>query len=311
MTNETIGFVGLGTMGRPMAACIAEAGFPLVVHDVDESAIAAVTGAMDARAAQSPKAVAEACEVVIAMVPDGEIVRAAALGSDGLADGFANGGILIDMSSSAPTGTVALAKELAARGIDMIDAPVSGGRAKAVDGTLTLMVGGEDVVIDRCRPVLEAMSANIFQTGAVGSGHATKAINNLLNAMGQLAASEALLVGERFGLDPQNLLDVVNASTGMNHATLHKMSRFVLSGKFDSGFALDLMLKDVDIALGLARETGSPVPYAELCRTIWAEARENLGPGLDQTDIARWVKKRADSGPEDFGPNDAGPEDGA
>lgn len=293
--GDTIGFVGLGTMGRPMAACVAKAGFPLIIYDVNDTAAAAVAGEMDAHVAATPKAVAEACRIVITMVPGGEDVRAAALGPDGLAEGFADGSVLIDMSSSAPTGTVALAEELAARGIDMIDAPVSGGRAKAVDGTLTLMVGGEDAVIDRCLSVLEAMSANIFRTGAVGSGHATKALNNLLNAMGQLAASEALLIGERFGLDPQNLLDVVNASTGMNHATLHKMSRFVLSGAFDSGFALDLMVKDVDIALGLARETGSPVPYAELCRAVWAEARENLGPGLDQTDIARWVKKRAES----------------
>lgn len=295
MAVDTIGFIGLGTMGRPMAACIARGGFPLIVYDVNEATVAAVADALGASGADSPKQVAEACRTVITMVPSGKDVRTVALGPDGLAGGFAPDSVLIDMSSSAPSGTVELAKELASRGIEMIDAPVSGGRAKAVDGTLTLMVGGDEAVIDRCRPVLESMSENIFHTGTVGSGHATKALNNLLNAMGQLAASEALLIGERFGLDPQTLLDTVNASTGMNHATLHKMSQFVLSGRFDSDFALDLMLKDVDIALGLARETGTPVPYAELCRTIWAEAREKLGPGLDQTDIARWVRKRADT----------------
>lgn len=276
-----------------MAACIARAGFPLIVYDVNEAAVAAVADALGARGAASPKHVAESCRRVITMVPSGQDVRTVALGEDGLADGFAPDSVLIDMSSSAPSGTVELAKELASRGIKTIDAPASGGRAKAVDGTLTLMVGGDGAVIDRCLPVLDSMSANIFRTGAVGSGHATKALNNLLNAMGQLAASEALLIGERFGLDPQTLLDTVNASTGMNHATLHKMSQFVLSGRFDSGFALDLMLKDVDIALGMARETSSPVPYAELCRAIWVEARAHLGEGLDQTDIARWVKKRA------------------
>lgn len=293
MSAATVGFVGLGTMGAPMAACAARVGFALVVHDVDRAALDRVASDTGARVANSASEVAGAADMVVAMLPTGADVREAALDENGLADGFGGNGVLIDMSSSGPVGTVALAAELAARGIAMIDAPVSGGRAKAVDGTLTIMAGGDGAAVDRCLPVLEAVGERIFRTGAIGSGHAAKALNNLLNAAGQLAAAEALSIGARFGLDPDTLLDVINVSSGMNQATMYKVRQFVLSRAFDSDFAMDLMLKDVTIALDLARETGTPAPFSERCRALWSEARDALGPGRDQTEIARWVETRA------------------
>ncbi len=292
MAAETIGFIGVGTMGQPMARCLDAAGFALVVNDIAQATAEAFAAEIGATVAPTPKDVAEAAGVVVTMLPSGADVRAVALGADGLADGF-TGGVLIDMSSSEPSATQALAHELAGRGIDMIDAPVSGGRAKAHDGTLTLIVGGDDAVIDRCQPVLEAMDEAIFRTGGIGSGHAIKALNNLLNAIGLLAGAEALLIAKRFGLDLDVVVDVINASTGMNHATRNKFKQRVFSRSFDSGFALDFMVKDLDIALGLARETRTPVPFAAQAREIWAAAGLNLGPGQDHTDLVRWLEQSA------------------
>ena len=184
MQHLRVGFVGIGTMGRPMANQIAQAEFPLCLFDIDAAASPAVAAETGATIGSSPKAVAEASDVVITMLPGGRDVHAVTLGQDGLVEGFGPDAVLIDMSSSEPSGTAALSGELVSRGVAMIDAPVSGGQAKALDGTLTLMVGGDDDVIDRCMPVLEAMGDRIFRTGAVGSGHAIKAINNLLNAAG-------------------------------------------------------------------------------------------------------------------------------
>jgi len=291
-----VGFVGIGTMGRPMAACIAKAGLELHVLDIDPSVAAAYADEVGATAHETPAKLAKICDIVVTMVPTGADVRTVALGKDGLADGFGdNGGILIDMSSSEPSGTEALAADLAKRKVAMIDAPVSGGRAKAVAGTLTLIVGGDGAVIDQCQPVLEAMGEHIFRTGRVGSGHAIKAINNLMNAAGLLVGGEALLIGKRFGLDPSIIVDVINASTGMNHATVNKFKQRVFSRSFDSGFSLDLMIKDLDIALGLARETNTPVPYAAHCREIWAAARLNLEDGRDHTEIIRWLEQTSDA----------------
>ncbi|HEX4798453.1 MAG TPA: NAD(P)-dependent oxidoreductase, partial [Burkholderiales bacterium] len=207
--------------------------------------------------------------------------------ADGLAAGLSAGSILIDMSSSSPVGTRDLGARLAGRGVEMLDAPVSGGVRRAEDATLSIMVGGEARSVARCRPVLEAMGKEIFLTGPLGSGHAMKALNNYVSAAGLLAAAEAVLAAARFGLDPGKVVDVLNASTGMNNSTLNKFHRFILSRAFDSGFSLDLMVKDLRTALEVARSTGSPAPLAEACLEAWTEAQASLGPGKDHTAVAR------------------------
>jgi len=204
--------------------------------------------------------IAERCDAVITMLPDGHAVRAVTLDVEGLLAGFAPGAVLIDMSSSSPVGTRELGERLAARDVRMIDAPVSGGVRKAEDATLAIMVGGEVQTIERCNPVLEAMGKQIFLTGALGSGHAMKALNNYVSAAGLAAAVEAVLAAARFGLDPGKVVDVLNASTGMNNSTLNKFHRFILSRAFDSGFSLDLMVKDLKTALEVAHSSGTPAP---------------------------------------------------
>ncbi len=288
--TQRVGFVGIGTMGVPMARQIAAAGFDLTVHDAVAANAASFAEETGCAAAGTARAVAAASDVVITMLPTSADVRAVALDADGLAEGFSEGDVLIDMGSSEPSGTAQLAAELGDRGIAMIDAPVSGGRAKAIDGSLTLMVGGDNAVIDRCADVLAAMGEKVFRTGAAGSGHAVKAINNLLNAVGLLAGGEALLIGKRFGLDPNVVVDVVDASTGMNHAIRHKFRQRVFSRSFDAGFGLDLMVKDLDTAMGMARETRTPAPFSAQCREMWAAAQLNLGPGAEHTELVRWLE---------------------
>ena len=293
MSGITTGFIGLGAMGAPLAAHITAAGHPLRLYDLVDDRLAAVVEATGGVAASGPADVASDAEIVITMLPTGADVARAALGQGGIADGFGGCGTLVDMSASEPSETVLLAGERARRGIDMIDAPVSGGRAGAVEGTLTIMAGGDAAVIERCRPVLESMGKRVVHTGVIGTGHALKSLNNTIGAAGFLIATEAFLVGKRFGLEPEVMADVVNTSTGMNNATLNRMARFVFSRAFDSGFSLDLMVKDLDIALSLARDTGTAAPFAALSREIWAQAKHKLEPGRDHTELARGLEQRA------------------
>ncbi len=277
-----VGFIGLGKMGHPMARRLSGAGYRIVAHDLDPNALNRAREAIGAEAPGSLEA---------------EAVRAVVLGPNGAEDcllaGFRRGGVLIDMSSSSPLGTRALGARLAERGVAMLDAPVSGGVRKAADATLSIMAGGDAHSIARCRPILEAMGRQIFLTGPLGSGHAMKALNNYVSAAGLVAAAEGVLAAQRFGLDPGNVVDILNASTGMNNSTLNKFHQFILSRAFDSGFSLELMVKDLRTALEVARSTGSPAPLAEACLEAWTEAQAALGPGLDHTAVVRHWEKLA------------------
>jgi 3-hydroxyisobutyrate dehydrogenase len=293
----TIGFIGLGRMGFPMARNLGRAGYRIAAHDVNGAALARACDATGAEAAGSLKAIGERCVAVITMLPDGKAVREVLLGPGGTADcvleGLAPGGIVIDMSSSSPVGTRELGARLAARGVAMLDAPVSGGVRKAADATLAIMVGGDAGSVARCRPLLEAMGKQIFMTGPLGSGHAMKALNNYVSAAGLVAAAEAVLAGQRFGLDPKTIVYVLNASTGMNNSTLNKFQPFIFSRAFDSGFSLDLMVKDLRTAIEVARATGSPTPLGDACLEAWTEAQAALGAGADHTAVVRHWEKLA------------------
>ena len=191
------------------------------------------------------------------------------------------------MSSSDPLGTRKLGDSLAAAGIALVDAPVSGGVRRAADGTLAIMAGGEGAVIDRIEPLLAAIGRSIFRTGPLGSGHAMKALNNYVSGAGLVAALEALRVGSAFGLDPAVIVDVLNASTGRNNSTENKLKQFVLSESFASGFSLGLMAKDIRTADELARALGIPAPLAERTAALWVEAARLLGPDADHTEVDR------------------------
>lgn len=289
-----IGFIGLGNMGNPMAACLARAGFDLLVCDVDQRAQGKVVESLGCAPAVSLGQAAAGCQVVITMLPNGDLVRQAVLGTDGgegLVESMSPGSVLVDMSSSAPVGTQELGRELTSRGIEMLDAPVSGGMKRAMDGTLSILVGGRPETVQYCHPVLEAMGSSIFETGPLGSAHALKALNNMLSAAGFLAAAEVMLVGKRFGLNPEVMVDVFNASTGQNNSTKNKYKQFVLSRRFDSGFSLPLMVKDLGLAMDLARATSTPAVFSASCREMWASALSALGDNPDHTELVRWLEQ--------------------
>ena len=294
MTDQkpALGFVGLGMMGGALAARLAGAGFPLTVFDISEAATASFLADHGVTAAEDLPSLAAAADIVITCLPNGEVVRQVVLGDAGLHQGLRHNALLIDMSSSDPRGTAQLGGELKALDCRMLDAPVSGGVPKARTGSLTIMCGGAAEDLEEARPVLAAMGENILHLGRLGSGQAMKALNNLCSAGGFLIALEVLAAGRQFGLEPETVVDTLNLSTGRNNSTENKIKQYILSGRFDAGFAMDLMVKDIETALALARDLGTPTLLSAVTVSAWAEALETLGEGADHTELARWIETK-------------------
>ena len=284
MKIRTIAFIGLGRMGRPMAARLAAAGYALRVYD--KGARPRILGAtVCASAAEC----AHGAQVLITMLPDGKAVRSALLGRNGAAPALEPKSIVIDMSSSDPMATRELGADLAARGIELLDAPVSGRVDGARAGTLTIMAGGKAATLKKSAPGARGPGEKIFLAGPLGAGHAVKALNNYIAAAGTIAAFEAVIVGRAFGLDPALMTDIFNASAGRNSTTENKVKQQVLSGAFASGFALALMAKDVGIAEGLARALGMDAPLTRKTRDLWRAAQRRLPSNADHTEIYRYL----------------------
>jgi 3-hydroxyisobutyrate dehydrogenase len=214
------------------------------------------------------------------------------LGPNGIAAAANPGTIVVDMSSSQPLITRQTGAALALRKIPLIDAPVSGGVAKAASGTLTIMIGGDDTAaIERVKPVLACMGNTFFEVGKLGSGHAAKALNNVVGAGNYAVLADALLVGERYGIDREMLVDIVNVSTGQSFISTVVMKQFVLPGTFNTGFAVGLLAKDAQIAAELSHGLGCHSPHIELTSKRWAEARDSLGETADNSKaIVAWAK---------------------
>jgi 3-hydroxyisobutyrate dehydrogenase len=297
MTGEgrpAIGFVGVGNMGWPMAASLVGAGYQVAVADARRATAENFVQQVGGSAPRGLAELAGGADVVVTMLPTSAVVEQVLAGEgDALLAGLRPGAVVIDMTSGLPAVTQQLAAKVAARGATLIDAPVSGGVARAKTGQLAIMVGGDEAAIERVRPVLAAMGSTITRCGEVGAGQAMKALNNLVSAGGFLIGIEALLVGQRFGLEPGLMVDVLNASTGMNNSTQKKFRQFVLSRAFDSGFSLDLLVKDLSIALQMAKDTATPTPFSALCRDMAAGALGMLGPGQDHTALARLPERLA------------------
>jgi 3-hydroxyisobutyrate dehydrogenase len=277
-----VGFVGLGTMGWPMSANIAKAGHEVVGFDADPEVTQRWADEHGQTGATGPEGFADV-DVVVTMLPNGAVVRQAIL-DGGIADALPEGAVLIDMSSAEPSATLALAPELAQRGVAFVDAPVSGALPRAIDGTLTIMLGGDDeAAIEKATPIIETMSKDIFRTGPLGSGHAMKALNNYVGGAAFVATCEALVAGTKFGLDPAVMLDIMNVSTGRNFTTMMTGPGEIVSRRFGSGFALALFTKDIGIAADLADELGIDAPVSRLVHERMRGALEQLGQGADHT----------------------------
>jgi 3-hydroxyisobutyrate dehydrogenase len=290
--DTSIGLIGIGNMGNPMAANLIKAGWKVVVFDNDQQKINACIQAHGASAAAGLDDLASKCKVIITMLPDGHIVRRVILGNtcgeDHLAKKIQKGSVIIDMSSSAPVGTRELGNELEKSGINLLDAPVSGGVKGAIAGTLAIMVGGDPALARNLDELLSALGKR-FYVGALGSGHAAKVLNNYVSAAGLLAAAEAVRIAESFGIEPQTLINVINASTGRNNSTENKFAQFILNQKFNSGFALNLMAKDLSLAMEVAKACNVPAELGHTTLNMWKKAENTLNSGADHTEIARYV----------------------
>jgi len=296
MTNRLnppvdIGFVGLGHMGAPMASRLAAAGYHLHVFDADPYAVERFAADVECNRPGDLKSLAEASTVVITMLPEGGAVRKVLVDEgDNVLSGLKPGAVLIDMTSASPVGTRDLGAELREKGFPLIDAPVSGGVQKAGDGTLAIMAGGDPEIIEQVRPILDQMG-KVFETGGPGTGHAMKALNNYLSAALLTCSAEAIIAGTQFGLDPQRMVEIFNASSGRSSATEHKYPNFVLPRTFDSGFALGLMAKDLRLALDVVHDMHTPSRLLENLSAIYNEAEESLGFSADNTDVVRYLEQ--------------------
>jgi 3-hydroxyisobutyrate dehydrogenase len=291
---QHVGFIGLGMMGAPMARCLLRAGFELFVADADEAHVQALTGADGAQ--RLTRGNAAGLDTLITMLPNSDVVEGVLVDDAGpeWAATLPRGAVVLDMSSSEPGRSRALGATLAALGLDYLDAPVSGGVKKAQDGTLAILVGGTAAVLERCRPLLTAMGS-ILHIGAAGSGHAAKALNNYVSAAGLVATVEALHVAARFGIDPAVMTAVLNASSGRSNTSENKVRQFMLSGTYASGFALQLMNKDLKIAHALSAAVGYPMRLGGPCAAIWEEASKRSTPRTDHTEMYRLLADEAAS----------------
>ena len=290
----TVGFVGLGNVGRFMAGNLVAAGWHVLVHDAEPGRAAAFAAEHGAAAVGDALELASA-STVVTMLPNGDVVREVILES-GLAGELSPGSLVLDTSSSDPVGTRSLGDELARRGIGLVDAGVSmpeGGRAS--ERMITFMVGvDDDETFARAREFLDAMGSAVFRLGPRGSGHAMKTLNNYIGAAGKAAALDALVVGSTLGLDPAQMLDVLNASTGRNFNTQFPMRDRAVKGRFDSGYALALLVKDLRIAGRFAERSGFESPLFGLLEREYAEALEALGGGsVDHLAALRHWEQRA------------------
>jgi 3-hydroxyisobutyrate dehydrogenase len=281
------GFAGLGAMGGGMCRRLADRGFDVVAFDLDAGLTRAagehpgVTGVAQAAELAAP--------VVFTMLPDGAAVRRVA---EKLLPHLEGGSLLIDTGSSAPRDTRELAELAASHGVSVVDAPVSGSPAAARAGELTLMAAGDGAALDRAEPVLQALG-RVFRVGPSGAGHALKALNNLLSSANLAAVAEVMLAGKAYGLEPDVMLSVINSSTGRNHASETKFPDHVLTGGFDSGFALRLMLKDLRIGTALLAASGGPASLGQACLRLWEQANADLPDGADNTEVVRWLEGKA------------------
>jgi 3-hydroxyisobutyrate dehydrogenase len=281
-----VAVIGLGNMGVPMGLRLIKAGFEVTGFDLSAAARKNFVAA-GGRAAHDITPAVKSADVVITLLPNGKIVREAV---DALRPHLRPTAILVDMSSSDPIGTRALGGELIAAGHAFVDAPVSGGVRRATDGTLAIMAGGEAATIDRIAALLGAMGTQVFRTGALGSGHAMKALNNYVSSAGLLAAVEALLIGRKFGLDPALMTDILNVSSGKNNTTEVKLKQFIISETFADGFPLRLMAKDVRTADDMARALGIATPLADLSAQLWEAAARALDERANHTEVLRYME---------------------
>jgi 3-hydroxyisobutyrate dehydrogenase len=284
-----LGVIGLGAMGARIATRLVWQGFNPQVYDVVDVAVRMFTNDVGGMMSGSPKMMAQSCDVIITVLPSADALRDVLYGWEGLAGGFAPGCAVIDMGASDPTATADLAKRLADRGIDLIDAPALGTPADARAGKLTLIIGGDPLAVERCRPIFAALAERTFHAGPPGSGHAGAVLGDFLRGAQILAASEALSIGQRFGMDAQSMVEIGEMLSGVGPALSAMLRDEVLTRRFGTGLALGHVLRGLEVTTSLGQSTGVHAPLAAACRVAWAAAEAQLGSGADQSEMIRWL----------------------
>jgi 2-hydroxy-3-oxopropionate reductase len=288
---ERVGFIGLGIMGMPMARNLMEAGYELMVHNRSPEK-AEELGKEGATVAATPREVAEKSDVVITMLPDSPQVREVVAGENGVLEGISEGAIIIDMSTISPVVTEELAEAVKEKGASMLDAPVSGGDVGAIEGTLSIMVGGDEANFQRAKPLLESMGKTITHVGPTGAGQVTKAANQVVVALTIEAVSEALVLGSAGGVSPQKILEVLSGGLAANKVMEVKREKF-LSHKFEPGFRSELHHKDLGIALAAGREYGVVLPVTAIVDQMFDSMMARGRGGLDHSALLTFIEDLA------------------
>jgi 2-hydroxy-3-oxopropionate reductase len=284
-----IGLIGLGIMGKPMAKNILKAGHPLMVYDINRAAMDEVAAA-GAQPAKDNREIGASCDVILTMLPNSPQVKEVMLGEGGVIETIQEGAVFIDMSSINPLASKEIAEALEKKGVKMLDAPVSGGEPKAIDGTLSFMVGGEAEVFEACKPLLETMGSSVVRCGGIGAGNTTKLANQVVVALNIAAVSEAFMLAEKAGVDPQLVFEAIRGGLA-GSTVMNAKAPMIMEGNFQPGFKIDLHIKDLNNALETGHSVGSPLPLTaavmEMLQTLHAD-----GCGQDDhSAIAKYYEK--------------------
>ena len=288
---KKIGFVGLGIMGKPMAKNLLKAGYELVVFDINQEAVAEVVAA-GAVKAENAKEVAAKSEAVITMLPNSPHVKTAVLGENGVLAGAKPGLILIDMSSIAPLAAQEVAAAVAKQGVEMLDAPVSGGEPKAIDGSLSIMVGGKQEIFDRCVELLSKMGKSVVRCGDIGAGNTTKLANQIIVALNIAALSEALVLATKAGVDPELVFNAIRGGLA-GSTVMEAKAPMILAGNFKPGFKIDLHIKDLANAIETGHDVGVPLPLTSSVMEILQALKVDGKGQNDHSGIAMHYEKMA------------------
>ena len=286
-----IGFIGLGIMGKPMSKNLLKAGYELVVCDVVKAAVDEVVAA-GARAAANPKEVAKQTDIIITMLPNSPQVKDVVLGENGVIEGAKAGSVVVDMSSIAPLVSREVSARLAAKGVEMLDAPVSGGEPKAIDGTLSVMVGGKQAIFDKCFPVMKAMAGSVVLTGSIGAGNVTKLANQIIVALNIAAMSEALILATKAGVEPELVYNAIRGGLA-GSTVLDAKAPLVMDRKFNPGFRINLHIKDLQNVLDTSHEIGVSLPLTAAVMEIMQALKVDGKGDNDHGGLIQYYEKMA------------------
>lgn len=284
-----LGFIGLGIMGKPMSKNLLKAGYELVIRDIDKNAVKEITE-LGATAAESPAEVASQCNIVITMLPNSPHVKAVVMGEDGILKGAGKGLIIIDMSSIAPLASQEIAKACEEKGVKMLDAPVSGGEPKAIDGTLSIMVGGEKDIFEQVKDILLTMGSSAVYCGGIGAGNTTKLANQIIVALNIAACSEAFTLAKKAGVDPLLVFDAIKGGLA-GSTVMNAKIPMILENNFKPGFKIDLHIKDLNNAIETAHSVGSPIPLTVVVMEMMQMLHADGFGQNDHSSLAKYYEK--------------------